>query len=320
MDGMYAVDASSVPFNDLKPIVYPDATVWRELTASRKERFGSKDMRLRGPAEKKIDAALKSPTQLEFVDTPLTDVIDYLKDYHQIEIQLDKKAMDEAGIGTDVTVTKNLKGVSLRSAMRLMLHELGLTYLIQDEVLLITTTEAAETKLSTRVYSVADLVIPIKPPSFTGGFGGMGGIGGMGGRARLRRGDLGGRAAAAAWAASAAARRRHRRRWPRWLAPVSSVFPPKSSPRSPSRAWLPSLCRPRRPRPRSRQERPPAGQDQGSAATGRLPHPALNNVRTAAEAFPSRMVTTRRRHRKNRRRVVGAGLHRRPGPKLSSSK
>ena len=86
MDGMYAVDASSVPFNDLKPIVYPDATVWRELTASRKERFGSKDMRRRGPAEKRIDAALKSPTQLEFVDTPLTDVIDYLKDYHQIDI------------------------------------------------------------------------------------------------------------------------------------------------------------------------------------------------------------------------------------------
>ncbi len=62
-----------------------------------------------------------------------------------------------------------------------MLHELGLTYLIQDEVLLITTTEAAEQKLSTRVYSVADLVIPIRTPNFSGGFGGMGGFGGFGG-------------------------------------------------------------------------------------------------------------------------------------------
>ena len=126
MDGLYAVDTSSVPFNDNQPIVYPDATLWRELTLSRKARFGSRDMKVRGPAEKKIEAALKSPTQLEFVDTPLTDVIDYLKDYHQIEIQLDKKAMDEAGIGTDITVTKNLKGVSLKSALRLMLRELGL--------------------------------------------------------------------------------------------------------------------------------------------------------------------------------------------------
>ena len=152
------------------------------MTVARKERWGSKDMRIRGPAEKKIEAALKSPTQLEFVDTPLTDVVDYLKDYHQIEIQMDKKAMDEAGIGTDSQVTKNLKGVSLKSALRLMLHELGLTYVIQDEVLLITTTEAAESKLSTRVYAVADLVIPIRSPNFSGGFGGMGGMGGFGGQ------------------------------------------------------------------------------------------------------------------------------------------
>ena len=78
-------------------------------------------------------------------------MIDYLKDYHQIEIQLDKRAMDDAGIGTDTPVTKSLKGVSLKSALRLMLPELNLTYVIKDEVLLITTTEAAENMLTTRV-------------------------------------------------------------------------------------------------------------------------------------------------------------------------
>ena len=138
-------------------------------------------MKVRGPAERKIEAALKSPTQLEFVDTPLSDVIDYLKDYHQIEIQLDKKAMEEAGTGSDTPVTKNLKGVSLKSALRLMLNDLSLTYVIKDEVLYITTKEAAENQLTTRVYSVADLVIPIRSPNFSGGFGGMGGFGGFGG-------------------------------------------------------------------------------------------------------------------------------------------
>ncbi len=85
-------------------------------------------------------------------------MIDYLKDRHHIDIQLDKKAMEDAGIGTDTPVTEVLKGVSLRSALRLMLHKLGLTYLIQNEVLLITTPEAAESKLATRVYPVADIV------------------------------------------------------------------------------------------------------------------------------------------------------------------
>ena len=117
------------------------------MTKTRKDRYSSMDLAKRGPAEKKINEALKSPTQLEFVDTPLTDVIDYLKDYHQIEIQLDKKAMEEASIALDTPVKKNLKGISLKSALRLMLGELGLTYIIQDEVLLITTKEAAEAEV-----------------------------------------------------------------------------------------------------------------------------------------------------------------------------
>ena len=40
-------------------------------------------------------------------------MIDYLKDYHKIEIQLDKKALDDVGIGSDTPVTKNLKGITL---------------------------------------------------------------------------------------------------------------------------------------------------------------------------------------------------------------
>ena len=41
------------------------------------------------PAERKIREALDQPTQMEFVDTPLKDVVDYLRDLHHIEIQLD---------------------------------------------------------------------------------------------------------------------------------------------------------------------------------------------------------------------------------------
>ena len=116
------------------------------------------DVPKRTPAEEKIERALKSPTQLEFLDTPLTDVIDCLKDIHKIEIQIDKKAMDEAGVGDDSPVTKNAKGITLKAALRLMLPELGLTCVIQDGVLLITTTEAAESMLATRIYPLTDIV------------------------------------------------------------------------------------------------------------------------------------------------------------------
>jgi hypothetical protein len=180
VDTLYQVERSHVPFPDDPPIVYPAADVWQELTARRVERYRSMDLARRGPAERKIDDALRSPTQLEFIETPLTDVIDYLKDYHQIEIQLDRRALDQVGIDSGTPITKNLRGISLRSALRLMLRELDLTYLIKDEVLLVTTPEQAETELTVKVYPVADLVLPIRLPEFAGGFGGLGGMGGFG--------------------------------------------------------------------------------------------------------------------------------------------
>ena len=111
-------------------------------------------------AAAKIEKVLSSPTQMEFADTPLQDVVDYLKDYHKIEVQLDKKALSDVGLKSDTPITKSLKGISLRSALRLLLKDHGLTYTIQDEVLLITTPEEAENHLQTIIYPVGDLVVP----------------------------------------------------------------------------------------------------------------------------------------------------------------
>lgn len=110
------------------------------------------------PNEAKILAALDQKTELEFVDQPLSDVIDFLKERHGIEIQLDHNALTDEGVGSDVPVTKNIKGISLESALDLMLGDLKLTYVVRDEVLLITSKAVAEHLLSTKTYPVADLV------------------------------------------------------------------------------------------------------------------------------------------------------------------
>ena len=156
---------SVVPVPSKAAVVHPGAKTWNELTESGMERFATKDMKMRGDAGMRIEAALKSPTVMDFDQTPLGDVIDYLKDYHQIEIQFDKKAMDDAGINTDVPVTRSLKGISLKSALRLVLHDLGLTYVVENAALLITTPAEAERRLTARVHSVSDLVIPVKGPA-----------------------------------------------------------------------------------------------------------------------------------------------------------
>ncbi len=118
-----------------------------------------------GPAVEKIRQALGSPTEIEFVDTPLSDAVDYLMDRHGIQIQIDTRALTDAGVGTDTPVTRRLKGTTLRSALRLLLHEVGLTYLIQDEVLLITTPEEAEDRMKASAYPVDDSTGPAEIPA-----------------------------------------------------------------------------------------------------------------------------------------------------------
>ena len=195
-----AIEKSAIPFPDDVPIMYPDPRVWQELTQRRREKYRSVDLASQGPAEKRINEQLNAPTQMEFIDTPLSDVIEYLKDLHGIEIQLDKKKLEELGVASDTPITRSLKGVTFRSALRLILHELDLTYLVDNEVLLITTQEAADQKLKTKVYPVADLVLPIRQLSMPGGMGpsmlntggGGGGGGGMGGLGGGGMGGLGG--------------------------------------------------------------------------------------------------------------------------------
>jgi hypothetical protein len=110
------------------------------------------------PVEEKILSALDSPTTFDFIETPLQDAVDYLKDHHGIEIQLDTKTLEDGGMGTDTPVSRKLHGISLRAALRLLLGSMGLTSDIRDEVLLITTKEEADTWLITRTYPISDLL------------------------------------------------------------------------------------------------------------------------------------------------------------------
>jgi len=97
-----------------------------------------------GASGNRILDALKDDTRLNFIETPLEDVVDFLRYQHKIPIFLDLKALGEAGVRPVVPVTKNLKGISLRSALLLTLRELALTCARQDEFLVITTLREAE--------------------------------------------------------------------------------------------------------------------------------------------------------------------------------
>ena len=112
-----------------------------------------------GPREEAIEKALAQPTMLQLPpETPLEEVVKYLKGYHDIQIHVDTQALGDVGLGTDTPITQDLTGISLRSALDLMLGELDLTWTIHHEVLMITTEEVAKSIMINTVYEVADLV------------------------------------------------------------------------------------------------------------------------------------------------------------------
>jgi hypothetical protein len=113
-------------------------------------------------------------------------------------VQIDKKALEEASFDMSTRFDKRVAGIKLRAALRLLLADHALSYIIKNEVLLITSEAKQKEDMVTKVYPVADLVIPIpvnggggiNPFSLGGGnggggpgqFGGQGQGGGLGGQ------------------------------------------------------------------------------------------------------------------------------------------
>jgi hypothetical protein len=173
---MLEADKAAIPSLGDPPVVYPAAEIWEELTLRRKP-YAAMDLRQVGDTEKKILQQLDEPTSIDFEVTPLDEAAVYLSQLHGIQVVLDEPALAEAGIDSSTPVTLRLKGISLRSALRIMLRNTDpvLTFDIDNEVLLLTTNEAAGNRLVTRVYPVPDLVLPIQDLSFVGPGGFSGG-------------------------------------------------------------------------------------------------------------------------------------------------
>ena len=113
----------------------------------------------------KIKQALEGPLHsagLDFSEQPLADVVNQLQEEYGIPIKLNARALDEIGVRTDEAVTIHAKNISLRAGLRMMMQNLSLTYVIQDEVLMITTEDEAEKILVTCVYDVRDLAAAYK--------------------------------------------------------------------------------------------------------------------------------------------------------------
>ena len=102
------------------------------------------------PQERRIAAALADQTTALFSDTPLIDAVQVLAQRHNIPIIIEQVALDDAGVPGNEPINLKVSGISLQSALKLMFQDLQLTFLIENEVLKVTTIDVAQERRAAR--------------------------------------------------------------------------------------------------------------------------------------------------------------------------
>lgn len=169
VETMFNVDeASAVNVSDDHPIDFGDLKRWGELKKSRLQRLDMEQRQL-SPIEMEIQNTLKKPVDVNFNNRPLKEVLDTLESLSGVNIYADPQGLAAEGVTSDTPVNITLtRPISLQSALNLILEPLRLSYVIQNEVLRITSEQLRDSNVHPRVYNVADLVIPI--PNFIPGY------------------------------------------------------------------------------------------------------------------------------------------------------
>jgi hypothetical protein len=111
------------------------------------------------PGEQRILETLETPIALDYDDMPLRDAVALLSDRSEIPIFINSKKLEEVGIRTSHSVRMRFPTRPLRYQLDSMLSEIDLTWLLDDEVVLITTPDDSNSpyRLKTYLYDVAVL-------------------------------------------------------------------------------------------------------------------------------------------------------------------
>ena len=109
------------------------------------------------PTEKKIRRVLEQPVSLEFPDNSLKEVCEFIALMNDIHVQLHGNELKAAGIDADVNVNIVVSGISLRSALKLLLEGLKLDYCIDDDSLIITTPAELKDRKRLDYYNLTSL-------------------------------------------------------------------------------------------------------------------------------------------------------------------
>ena len=112
----------------------------------------------RTPETDAVRKALEKKLTCDFQETPLAAFVQNIQDLAHVPVFLDRRSLDDVAVATDVPITATYNDVALQDVLALVLKDLGLTYTVADDVLLVTTPDVEEGEVTWAIYPVGDLV------------------------------------------------------------------------------------------------------------------------------------------------------------------
>ena len=139
----------------------PDLDRWSRRSQMREESLARRQYR--NPAERKIWNMLKNEQVQGHYQGTLSDAIDQLSEQVGVNILLDRIALNADTVSANTAVDVKINSpISLRSALNVVLGNAGLVFVVEDEVIKVTSRDAQRKDVKPRTYYVGDLVTPIQ--------------------------------------------------------------------------------------------------------------------------------------------------------------
>lgn len=97
---------------------------------------------------------MTNETKIQFINTPLPEVIGYLKQLHHMQIIATAHVQSQRKNQDEILVTMNIEDLPLDSALDFLTDSYGLGWYVEGGMVVITTEQEANQRMSSRLYSL----------------------------------------------------------------------------------------------------------------------------------------------------------------------
>lgn len=156
------VELLGTPMDTSMPYQHGDAEMWNRRSQMRLEALNGRQYG--SETERNIWSALRNTRVQGDFRGPLSDAIAQLAQQGGVNIVFDQIALAAESVETSRPVDVPIhEPISLQSALNVVLSSVGLVFVVEDEVIKVTSKDASRKDVRTQIYYVGDLVTPIVP-------------------------------------------------------------------------------------------------------------------------------------------------------------